>query len=50
MTEADPTHGRFMTASAIFRGKISSSEAEKECVSVQNKNSSYFMEWIPNNI
>ena len=50
MTTAKTTHGRFMTASAIFRGKVSSSEMEMQCISVKNKNSSYFFEWIPSNI
>merc|ERR1712049_1745 len=38
------------TASASFRGKMSTKEVDDQMVNVQNKNSSYFVEWIPNNI
>jgi len=50
MCAADPRHGRYLTASALFRGKMSSQEVDEQMVNVQNKNSSYFVEWIPNNI
>merc|ERR1719384_2111994 len=50
MCASDPRHGRYLTASALFRGKISTKEVDEQMVNVQNKNSSYFVEWIPNNI
>ena len=50
MCAADPTFGRYMTASVIFRGKVSTKEVEENMLNVQDKNSSYFIEWIPNNI
>ena len=50
MQAADPCHGRYLTASAIFRGRISTKEVDEQMLNVQNKNSSYFVEWIPNNI
>jgi len=50
MCAADPRHGRYLTASAIFRGKISTKEVDEQMLNIQNKNSSYFVEWIPNNI
>merc|ERR1712079_500920 len=50
MCAADPRHGRYLTASALFRGKMSTKEVDEQMVNVQNKNSSYFVEWIPNNI
>jgi len=50
MCAADPRHGRFLTASAIFRGRISTKEVDEQMLNVANKNSSYFVEWIPNNI
>jgi len=51
MCAADPRHGRYLTASASFRGaKISTKEVDEQMVAVQNKNTSYFVEWIPNNI
>jgi hypothetical protein len=36
--------------SADFRGKVSMKEVEEQMQNVQNKNSAYFIEWIPNNI
>jgi tubulin beta len=50
MCASDPRHGRYLTASALFRGKMSTKEVDEQMVNVQNKNSSYFVEWIPNNI
>lgn len=51
MSEADPRHGRYMTASVIVRGKnVSSWDVEMQCKNTINKNSSYFFEWIPDNI
>ncbi|KAE8711336.1 Tubulin beta-2 chain [Hibiscus syriacus] len=45
-----PRHGRYVTASAMFRGKMSTKEVDEQMINVQNKNSSYFVEWIPNNV
>merc|ERR1711968_167482 len=50
MAAADPRHGRYLTASAMFRGRMSTKEVDEQMLNVQNKNSSYFVEWIPNNI
>jgi tubulin beta len=50
MAASDPRHGRYLTASALFRGRMSSKEVDEQMLNVQNKNSSYFVEWIPNNI
>jgi len=50
MCASDPRHGRYLTASALFRGKMATKEVDEQMVNVQNKNSSYFVEWIPNNI
>ncbi|OMO51412.1 Tubulin [Corchorus olitorius] len=50
MCAADPRHGRYLTASALFRGKMSTKEVDEQILQVQNKNSSYFVEWIPNNV
>ncbi|KAF8306732.1 beta-tubulin [Trypanosoma cruzi] len=50
MQAADPRHGRYLTASALFRGRMSTKEVDEQMLNVQNKNSSYFIEWIPNNI
>jgi len=50
MTAADPRQGRYLTVAAIFRGKVSMKEIDEQMRSVQTKNSSYFVEWIPNNV
>jgi tubulin beta len=50
MCAADPRHGRYLTASAMFFGKMSTKEVDEQMINVQNKNSSYFVEWIPNNV
>merc|ERR1712032_612147 len=50
MCASDPRHGRYLTASCMFRGRMSTKEVDEQMLNVQNKNSSYFVEWIPNNI
>jgi tubulin beta len=50
MCAADPRHGRYLTACSLFRGRMSTKEVDEQLLNVQNKNSSYFVEWIPNNI
>ena len=47
---SDPRYGRYLTASALFYGCMSTKEVECQILNVQNKNPSYFVEWIPNNI
>ena len=50
MCAADPRHGRYLTAACMFRGRMSTKEVDEQMLNVQNKNSSYFVEWIPNNV
>ncbi|KAG5440487.1 hypothetical protein PCK2_000421 [Pneumocystis canis] len=50
MAASDPRHGRYLTVAAIFRGRVSMKEVEDQMHNVQQKNSSYFVEWIPNNV
>ncbi|CAF0746490.1 unnamed protein product [Didymodactylos carnosus] len=50
MAACDPRHGRYLTVAAIFRGKVSMREIDEQMMAVQSKNSSYFVEWIPNNV
>merc|ERR1712123_543353 len=50
MTACDPRHGRYLTVATIFRGKVSMKEVDQTMLDTQNKNSSYFVEWIPNNV
>jgi len=50
MAACDPRHGRYLTVAAIFRGQISMREVDEQMMNAQNKNSSYFVNWIPNNV
>jgi tubulin beta len=50
MAACDPRQGRYLTAAAMFRGKCSMKEVEDQMMSIMSKNSSYFVEWIPQNI
>jgi len=50
MAASDFRNGRYLTCAAFFRGKVSMKEVEDQMRNVQNKNSSYFVEWIPNNV
>merc|ERR1712013_754496 len=50
MAACDPRHGRYLTVAACFRGRMSMKEVDEQMLNVQNKNSSYFVEWIPNNV
>jgi len=50
MAACDPRKGKYLTASAVFRGGISTKDVDTTMTALQTKNSSYFVEWIPNNI
>ncbi|KAH3672953.1 hypothetical protein WICPIJ_009962 [Wickerhamomyces pijperi] len=50
MAASDPRNGRYLTVATFFRGNVSVKEVEDEMYKVQTKNSSYFVEWIPNNV
>ena len=50
MAAADPRHGRYLTVATMFRGRMSMKEIEEQMSNIQNKNSPYFVEWIPNNV
>jgi tubulin beta len=50
MAACDPRNGRYLTASAIFRGPVSTKDVDDHMQMIQNKNSNYFVDWIPNNI
>ncbi|KAJ9133613.1 Tubulin beta chain [Coniochaeta hoffmannii] len=47
---SDFRNGRYLTCSAIFRGKIAMKEVEDQMHAIQQKNSHDFVEWIPNNV
>ncbi|RVW45682.1 Retrovirus-related Pol polyprotein from transposon RE2 [Vitis vinifera] len=40
MNAADPCHGKYLVASAMFRGKMSIKEVDEQLISVQNKRKS----------
>jgi len=50
MAASDPRQGRYLTASAMFRGNISTKDVDQQMLNIQNKSSTYFVDWIPNNI
>ncbi|XP_046673410.1 tubulin beta-1 chain-like isoform X2 [Homalodisca vitripennis] len=50
MCAADPHRGKYLTVAIIFRGRMSMKEVDEQMLNVQNKNSTYFVEWIPNNV
>ncbi|KAI8053950.1 alpha-beta tubulin [Syncephalis plumigaleata] len=50
MAAADPRHGRYLAVATMFRGRMSMKEVDEQMLGIQNKNSSYFVEWIPNNV
>ncbi|KAL5526930.1 TUBB2 [Sanghuangporus sanghuang] len=50
LVACDPRFGRYMTATVIFRGSVSSQEAEYAIGQIQARNSSMFVEWIPDNV
>lgn len=50
MCAADPRHGRYLTCACMFRGRISTKDVDEQMLRIITKNSSYFVEWLPNNI
>lgn len=50
MAACNPKLGKYLTVAAMFRGRISVKEVDEQMLNVQNKNSSYFVEWIPSNV
>lgn len=50
MAASDPRQGRYLTVAAMFRGQVSMKEVDEQMHMVQARNSSYFVEWIPNNV
>ncbi|XP_036915883.1 tubulin beta-1 chain [Sturnira hondurensis] len=50
MAACDPRRGRYLTVACIFRGKMSTKEVDEQLLAVQTRDSSSFVEWIPNNV
>ncbi|XP_012280885.1 tubulin beta chain-like [Orussus abietinus] len=50
MAACDPRFGKYLTVATMYRGPVSIKEVEEQMSQIQNKDSSQFVEWIPNNI
>jgi len=50
MASCDLKKGKFLTASAVFRGEVSTKDVDTQMTQMQTRNSPYFVPWIPNNI
>ncbi|XP_078411597.1 tubulin beta-4 chain-like isoform X1 [Cetorhinus maximus] len=50
MAACDPRHGKYMTVAVIFRGRMSTKEVDEQMLAIQTKDSSHFVDWIPNNV
>ncbi|XP_035518277.1 tubulin beta-6 chain isoform X1 [Morone saxatilis] len=50
MTACDPKRGRYLTVAGMFRGKMSTKEVDEQMLAMQQKNSNYFVDWIPHNV
>jgi len=50
MSAVDPKKGKYLTASAVFRGKVPTREVDQQMANMQAKYAPQFVEWIPNNI
>ena len=46
----DPQHGKYLTASVIFRGAVKYEEIHREMVQVENNSSVYFTQYIPHGL
>ncbi|XP_035615769.1 tubulin beta-6 chain-like [Oncorhynchus keta] len=49
MTACDPRRGRYLTVAGMFRGKMSTKEVDEQMLMMQQRNSNYFVDWIPHN-
>ncbi|KAG8691480.1 Tubulin beta-2 chain [Ceratobasidium sp. 423] len=50
LVACNPSFGRYLTAATIYRGSISSQEAQTAVQQLQTKNSASFVDWIPDNV
>eukprot|EP00917_Polyrhabdina_sp_WS-2016_P005581 GHVP01012477.1.p1 GENE.GHVP01012477.1~~GHVP01012477.1.p1 ORF type:complete len:441 (+),score=97.00 GHVP01012477.1:50-1324(+) len=50
MADSDPRNGRYLAVAVMFRGDVSMKEVDEQMLNVQTKNSSNFVEWIPNSV
>ncbi|XP_055636817.1 tubulin beta chain-like [Toxorhynchites rutilus septentrionalis] len=50
MAACGPSKGQYLTAAALFRGRVSTRNVEEQMANIRQKNSSSFSQWIPNNV
>ncbi|XP_058819503.1 tubulin beta chain-like [Topomyia yanbarensis] len=50
MAACSPTKGKYLTAAALFRGRVSTRNVEEQMANIRQKNSNCFTPWIPNNV
>jgi tubulin beta len=50
MAACDPRRGVYLTVSTHFRGRMACKEVDEQMLNIQTRNTSYFVEWIPNNV
>ena len=50
MRADDPRHSCYLADVALFRVRMSTQEVDEKLLSVPNKHTSHFVEWIPNSI
>ncbi|BFU20266.1 tubulin family protein [Entamoeba histolytica HM-1:IMSS-B] len=50
MVDLDPASGKYLTASCIMRGKVSTHDVEEQLYKIREKNPDAFVPWIPNNM
>lgn len=50
MAACDPRHGKYLTVATIFRGRMSMKEVDEQIMAIQDKNSAFFVDWIPHNV
>lgn len=50
MVDCDPRKGKYLAASCMFRGLVSTKEVDEQMRSIQAREAQNFVPWIPNNI
>ncbi|ELP92709.1 tubulin beta chain, putative [Entamoeba invadens IP1] len=50
MVDFNPQNGRYLTASCIMRGNVSTHDVEENLFLLREKNTDVFCPWIPNNV
>ncbi|XP_055591882.1 tubulin beta chain-like [Uranotaenia lowii] len=50
MAACSPSKGKYLTAAALFRGRVSTRNVEEQMANMRQKNIDCFAPWIPNNV